>query len=176
VILSLIAAAAENNVIGDDSGLLWHIPEDLAHFRKTTMGHHVLMGRKSFETLARPLEGRTLIVLTRQRNLSIRHTWNARSNADIFVVHSPEDAVALAGSRGESELFIAGGGEIYRVFWRQAQRIYLTRVHASFEGDTFFPVLGPEWIEESREDRKRKGNLCPISFILFRRNRVAQKP
>jgi dihydrofolate reductase len=168
--VSLIAAVAENNVIGRGNSMIWRIPEDLAHFREITMGHHVVMGRKTFETLTGPLEGRTLIVLTRKKNLRIRRPWQGKDDTVPLVVHSPEEAVRSARERGDTELFVAGGGEIYRHFWDQAQRIYLTRVHASFEGDIFFPSLGPEWVEEQREDRG-EAHPFPISYVLYRRLR-----
>lgn len=174
MIVSLIAAAAENDVIGRGNSLIWHIPEDLAHFRETTMGHHVVIGRKSFESLAGPLAGRILIVLTRKKNLHFHPSRLTADEAQPLVAHSPEEAEKLARERGESELFVAGGGQIYRLFWNLAQRIHLTRVHASFQGDTFFPSLGPEWIEERREDR-RGAKPYPISFVLYRRRRDSRE-
>jgi len=183
--VSLIAAAAENGVIGSKNAMIWHIREDLARFRRTTMGHHVVLGRRSYESLGRPLEGRTLIVLSRQRGYDVRGTGDSGAAAgrgraagtgraeiperSVFVVHSDGEALALARRRGEEELFVAGGEEIYRLFLPAADRIYLTRLHAVYQGDAFFPALGPEWREVCRREDRSAGPV-PISFLLYTRS------
>lgn len=126
--ISLIVAASSNGVIGADGGLPWHLPADFRHFRETTMGKPVIMGRRTHESIGRPLPGRDNIVLTRSGDYRA---------AGVTVVRSPEEALAAAGDADEA--FVIGGGEIYRLFLDRAQRIYLTRVETGADGDTFFP-------------------------------------
>lgn len=136
--ISMVVAAAENNAIGLDNRLLWHLPNDLKHFKNSTWALPVIMGRKTLEALAgKPLNGRMNIVLTRQQDFS----------ADGFhVVHNMEQALDLVKQAQYREVNIIGGGEIYRQFLPLAHRIVLTRVEASFEADAFFPELPPdEW-------------------------------
>ena len=127
--ISLIVAVAENGVIGDRNALLWHISEDLRHFKAVTTGHPVVMGRKTWESLGRPLPNRTNVVITRQ-NIEI---------PGCTVVHSLEEAVALFPA--DEEVFVIGGAQIYGGALPAADRFYLTRVHRAYEGDTRFP----EW-------------------------------
>ena len=127
--ISLIVAVAENGVIGDRNALLWHISEDLRHFKAVTTGHPVVMGRKTWESLGRPLPNRTNVVITRQ-NIEI---------PGCTVVHSLEEAVALFPA--DEEVFVIGGAQIYGEALPAADRFYLTRVHRAYEGDTRFP----EW-------------------------------
>lgn len=132
--LSLIAAVAENGVIGDKNALLWHISEDLKHFRAVTTGHPVVMGRKTFLSLGRPLPGRTNVVLTRQ----------ALDIPGCTVVHSLEEAVALFPD--DEEVFVIGGVQVYAEALPLAGRFYLTRVRHPYEGDTRFPAWDEnEW-------------------------------
>jgi len=169
--VSLIAAAAENGVIGSKNAMIWRIPEDLAHFRRTTMGHHVVLGRRSYEGLKRPLEGRTVIVLSRRGDCHPSRgaePGNTKSG-EVLVARSKQEALALARRRGEEELFVAGGEQIYRLFLPIADRIYLTRVHAAYQGDAFFPELGPDWREASRREGGSGGPL-PITFVLYTRS------
>ena len=127
--ISLIVAVAENGVIGDRNALLWHISEDLRHFKAVTTGHPVVMGRKTWESLGRPLPNRTNVVITRQ-NIEI---------PGCTVAHSLEEAVALFPA--DEEVFVIGGAQIYGEALPAADRFYLTRVHRAYEGDTRFP----EW-------------------------------
>lgn len=138
MILSIIAAVAKNGVIGKDNRLPWNIPEDLAHFKKITSGHTVIMGRKTFESIGKPLLGRTNIVITRNRDFS---------HEQVHVVHSIKEAIRLARDNRESEAFIIGGAEIYKQALPLAHKIYLTRIDKSYRGDAYFPELGPEWKE-----------------------------
>ncbi len=137
--ISIIVAVAENQVIGYNNQLLWHIKEDLQRFKSLTLGHHIIMGRKTYDSIGRPLPGRTNVVITRDKNYQ----------ADgCMVVNSLEDALNMAHQ--DSEVFIIGGGDIYRQTLHLVNRIYLTRIHASFSGDTFFPELDlKEWVAES---------------------------
>lgn len=137
--ISIIVAVAENDVIGFDNHLLWHISEDLKRFKSLTLGHHVIMGRKTFESVGKPLPGRVNIVISRQDNYS---------KDGCTVVKSLEEALEVA--KNDSEVFIIGGGEIYKQALSITDKIYLTRIHAGFAGDTFFPELKlTEWITES---------------------------
>lgn len=138
MILSLLVAADENNVIGKDNKLPWHLPNDLKYFKNTTWGMPILMGRKTFESIGKALPGRKNIVITRKDELSL-------TGADI--VHSIEEAIEKAVDYGALEIFVIGGAEIFKSTFPQAQRIYLTRIHHRFEGDVFFPILNEnEWV------------------------------
>ncbi|HMX37989.1 MAG TPA: dihydrofolate reductase, partial [Ferruginibacter sp.] len=135
--LSLIVAAAENNAIGKNNQLLWHLPNDLKFFKNTTWGMPVIMGRKTFESVNKPLPGRFNIVITRQPG------WKAEG---VVVASDLNDALRKAEETNCNEIFIIGGGEIYNQAFPMAGKIYLTRVHAELEGDTFFPALDPrQW-------------------------------
>ncbi len=136
MILSLVVAASDNNAIGKNNQLLWHLPEDLKYFKNITWAMPVLMGRVTFQSLGnKPLSGRLNIVLTRQKNFTA---------PGIIVVHRIEDALFVAQQQDYKELMILGGGELYRSMISKADNIYITRVHASFEdADTFFPEIDP---------------------------------
>ena len=139
---TIIVAKAENHAIGKDNQLLWHLPKDMQHFRRTTMGHHVIMGRKTFAAINRPLPGRKLIVVTRNPN------YRAPGCA---TVHDIASALAWAEQAGETEVFIAGGEEVYRATLAVADKVYMTEVKATLEGDTFFPALDQRaWVEVKR--------------------------
>ncbi|MCM4169481.1 diacylglycerol kinase [Arenibacter sp. H213] len=139
----MIAAAAENNALGKDNDLLWHLPDDFKYFKKRTSGHKIIMGRKTFESFPKPLPNRVHIVITRDPNYHIPFT-------DCIVVHSLEEALELV--KDESLSFIIGGGEIYHLGMEYANQIELTRVHESFEADTFFPNFNDkEWILTQKE-------------------------
>jgi len=133
--LSIIVAIAENNVIGKDNDLIWKLPRDMKHFKETTTGHYIIMGRKTFESNKRPLPNRTNVIITRDKNYSAE---------GCVVVHSLEDAIKEA--KKDSEAFIIGGGNIYEQAISLVDRIYLTKIHHTFDGDTFFPELNMnEW-------------------------------
>lgn len=130
--LSLIVAASTNNAIGKNGQLLWHLPNDLKYFKNTTWGMPVIMGRKSFESVGRPLPGRFNIVITRQAG------WKAEQ---VETAADLNEAIQMAEQTNCRELFIIGGGEIYEQTIGMAGRIYMTRVHADLEADTFFPPI-----------------------------------
>ena len=130
--VSLIVAMSENGVIGRDGDLPWRLSADLQRFKRLTMGHHIVMGRKTFESIGRALPGRKMVVVTRQENYSA---------SNVYIANSLAAAVQVARDAGDEELFIIGGGEIYRQALQLADRIYLTRVRAVVDGDTFFPTL-----------------------------------
>jgi len=130
--ISLIVAAAENNAIGKDNQLLWHLPNDLKFFKNTTWGMPVIMGRKTFEAVNKPLPGRINIVITRQAD------WKADN---VITTADLQDALQKAEATNCNEIFVIGGGEIYKQSMEIADKIYITRVHATLDGDTFFPVI-----------------------------------
>lgn len=132
MILSLLVAADENNVIGKDNQLPWHLPDDLKYFKNQTWGMPILMGRKTFESIGKPLQGRKSIVITRSNN------W--RHNG-VEVVHSIDEAIEKAKEFGVKEIFVIGGAEIFKTAFGEADRIYLTRIHHQFEGDVYFPEV-----------------------------------
>ena len=132
ITISLLVAAGENNVIGKDNALPWHLPNDLKYFKNQTWAMPILMGRKTYDSIGKPLPGRKNIVITRNQD------WNA---AGITVVHSLEAAVETAKAFFVKEIFVIGGAEIFNAAFPQAGRLYLTRVHHSFEGDVFFPSI-----------------------------------
>lgn len=137
VIISLLVAASENNVIGKDNKLPWHLPNDLKYFKNLTWAMPVLMGRKTFEAIGKPLPGRTNIVITRNSS------WTSEGAA---VVHTLDEAIGKAKEADVKEIFVIGGAEIFASALPQANRIYLTRIHHQFEGDAFFPSIDEkEW-------------------------------
>jgi len=160
--VSLIVAVSSNRVIGRAGDLPWHLPADLRHFKKTTMGHHLVIGRATWDEVGKPLPGRTMIVVTRNRNFS----------ADgVLVAHSVEAAIALV--RDDDEPFIGGGAEIYRQALEAelVDRLYITRIHAQVEGDTFFPVIDfDRWLLADRVDHPAdERNEHPFSFERYDR-------
>lgn len=141
MIISIVVAIAENNAIGKDNQLLWHLPADLKHFKDLTSGHPILMGRKTYDSIGRPLPNRRNIVITRNPDLEL-------PGAEI----TNSLAAALELCSTEKEVFIIGGAELYNHALEATNRIYLTRVHQSYEADTFFPEISPsEWNETSIE-------------------------
>jgi dihydrofolate reductase len=160
--LSLIVAAAENGVIGRNNALPWHLPEDLRNFKRITMGKPIVMGRKTYESIGRPLPGRTNIVISRQPGYAVE---------GVKVVASIDEALALAQDiatiDGSEELMVIGGAQIYEHGLTLASRIYLTRVHASVEGDAFLPAIDwADWQETSREYHPATGPN-PYAYTFF---------
>jgi len=133
--ISLIVAMDERRGIGHRGRLPWRLPADLRRFKSLTMGHHLVMGRKTYASIGRPLPGRTMIVLTRKRDYD---------PPGCLVVHTLEAALELARQSGDDEVFVIGGGEVFEQALPLADRIYLTRVHAALEADVFFPEYDPE--------------------------------
>ena len=142
--ISLVVAAANNNTIGKDGKMPWHLPADMKHFKNITWGMPVIMGRKTFESLGKPLSGRKNIVISRQPDFKAER---------IVIVKNFDDALFAAKQTDAKEVFVIGGGEIYRLAYENAKRIYLTRVKAEPEGDVFFPDLDPkEWFLVSEDE------------------------
>ncbi|MCL2723951.1 MAG: dihydrofolate reductase [Polyangiaceae bacterium] len=153
--LALIVAVAEGGVIGKDGKLPFRVPEDLRHFKNTTMGHAIIMGRKTYESIGRALPGRRNIVVSRTPGYSAE---------GCEVASSLEEAVMLARTTDE-EPHVIGGGAIYEAALPFATRIYLTRIHARYEGDTFFPPLDREW----REVARHRGESEGVEFVTLER-------
>jgi len=142
--LALVAAVGANGVIGRDGGLPWHLPEDLAHFKRLTLGHVLVMGRRTYESIGRSLPGRTTVVVTRDE------TWAA---AGVTVAHSIEQALEIAAGI-DGSVFVVGGADVFRETLPSADRLHLTHVDASPDGDTVFPdVDWSQWVEIGRELR-----------------------
>jgi dihydrofolate reductase len=165
VIVSLIVAMDENRGIGLRNRLPWRLASDLKRFRELTMGHHLIAGRKTYESIGRPLPGRQMIIVTRDRNYRA---------SGCLMVHSPDEAFRLAAERGEREAFVIGGAEIYAQALPQADRLYLTQVHAQVQADVFFPEFAEdEWQEVSRNfhaaDEK---NQYDFTFRELRRKSI----
>jgi dihydrofolate reductase len=158
--ITLAVAVAANGVIGAGNRLPWHLPADLRHFKAVTMGKPIVMGRRTWESIGRPLPGRRNVVVTRQTG----YTANGAE-----VVHSLAEAIALCADAGE--LVVIGGAELYAQALPIAQRIELTRIHAEFEGDTFFPALdGAVWQEVAVEHHQADAkNPHAYSFVTLDR-------
>lgn len=164
--VSLIAALSTNNVIGRDQGLPWCLRTDLKRFKAMTTGHHYIAGRKTYDTVGKPLPGRTNIVITRQPDFAAE---------GIIVVHTLEEALRVAREAGEPEVFIGGGGEIFTQALHGADRMYLTRVHAEVEGDTYFPDFDDvsEWqLVDAEHFEADEKNDYPFSFLTYDRAAV----
>ncbi len=162
MIISAIVATAKNNVIGRDNNIPWHLPADLKYFKKTTLGHHIIMGRKSFASIGRPLPKRTNIVVTRDPFFVA---------SGCIVSHSIDEALAVAKENGEDEAFIIGGGQIYKQSLPLWDRVYLTKVDIEVDGEIYFPELKEdEWNEIKREahlpDEK---NEHAFTFLVLER-------
>jgi dihydrofolate reductase len=160
--ISIIVAASENNVIGINNMLPWRLPLDLKYFKSTTLGKPIVMGRKTFDSLGKPLPGRPNIVITRQTDFQPEGA---------YVVRSVEEGVEKAKSFGGDELFITGGSQIFGQAWPLVERIYLTRVYAVVHGDAFFPQLdGAEFelVSDERHEADEK-NQYPFSFQVWER-------
>ncbi|WP_242202805.1 dihydrofolate reductase [Aestuariivivens insulae] len=159
--LTIIVAAAENNAIGKDNQLIWHLSDDLKRFKALTNGHHIIMGRKTFESFPKPLPNRTHVVITRQENYPVPD--------DVIVVNNLDDAIDA--SKNDPQPFIIGGGEIYKQAMGIADKIELTRVHENFEADTFFPDIDEtQWKEVAHSlHDKDINNDYEYSFITYKR-------
>jgi dihydrofolate reductase len=160
MIVTAVVAISENHAIGKDNKLLWYLPADLKHFKQITTGHTIIMGRKTYESVGKPLPNRRNIIITRQAIII----------DGCEVVNSIDAALALC--KDEPEVFIVGGAEIYRQAIKQTDRIYLTIVHKEFEADSFFPEINKqEWKEVFREDHQPDDkNLLPYSFVTLERH------
>ena len=162
--VTIVVAMAENRTIGKDGDLPWRLPADLKHFKAVTMGKPILMGRKTWESIGRPLPGRLNVVITR----------DADYRADgVTVVHSLEGALEAARESGADEACVVGGAEIYRLALPLADRLELTEVHAAVEGDTAFPAFDPaDWSETARARFEAEDGRPAFSFVSLERRSV----
>ncbi|MCT4602353.1 MAG: dihydrofolate reductase [Marinifilum sp.] len=160
--VSIIVAASRNNVIGKDNQLIWRLSADLKRFKALTTGHTIIMGRKTFDSIGKPLPNRTSVIITRQEDYK---------QEGCIVVHSLEEA--LEAVKDQEKVFIIGGGTIYKEAIDKADELYLTLVHKEFFGDTFFPeIKASEWESVAREDcMPDEKNEYPYSFIDYKRRK-----
>lgn len=158
--VTLIAAAAENNELGKDKDLVWHLPDDFKRFKQLTTGHHIIMGRKTFESFPKPLPNRTHIIITRQKDYE---------PDGAIVVHSLEKALQIA--QVDPHPFVIGGGEIYKLSMEKADKIELTRVHGTFEADTYFPEIDPDkWrLVSSEFHEKDERHAYAFTYLTYER-------
>lgn len=165
--LSLVCALARNRAIGLNNQLPWHLPRDLAHFKAVTMGHPIIMGRKTFDSIGRPLPGRRNIVVSRQPDWSREGVITARSLDEAI-----EQATAVAQNSGSPDLMLIGGASLYELALPLAHRLYLTEVHVEVPGDAFFPRISPsEWTEISREEfLADEKNPIACAFVIYDRS------
>jgi dihydrofolate reductase len=162
--ISIIAAIAENGVIGREGKLPWHLSDDLRRFKRLTMGHTIVMGRRTWESIGRPLPGRRMVVVSRQANY--------RTDADdVEVATSLDEALGKAATAGDEETFIIGGAELYRESLTRADRMYFTCVLADVAGDTYFPDFDwDDWcLVEAEEHQADANNDHPYSFEVYDR-------
>lgn len=165
--ISLIVAMSENNVIGRDGDMPWHISDDLKRFKRLTMGHHMIMGRKTYDAIGRLLPGRTTIILTKQSDLKV---------SSALIANDFDQAVELAGD--DSEIFVVGGGEVYRIALPKAETLYVTRIHTTIDGDTTFPNVDWDAWQLIDSDPHPAGgkNEFDFTFETYQRHLVGAKP
>lgn len=157
--LSIIVAAAQNNIIGGDNKLLWHIPDDLKRFKNITSGHTIIMGRKTFESLPGVLPNRKHIIITRDKNYSV-------DNENVEVIHSLSQVINTYKNSPE-HAFIIGGGEIYKQVIHSVDKIFLTKVFKDFQGDTTFPQVNPEEFDTIYESNILTCEKSKLNYIFI---------
>jgi len=164
MILSIIVAVSENGVIGKDNQLLWRLPDDLKRFKNLTINHPIIMGRKTFESIGKPLPGRTSIVVTRNPDFS---------HEGVIASHSLEDALQKAKSLHAEEAFLIGGGELYKQAQALSDKLYITEVKTAIEGDTYFEISQPsDWIETNRTVHESdERHIFPFEFADYVRRK-----
>lgn len=160
-VVTLIAAAGENNELGKDKDLVWHLPDDFKRFKILTTGHYIIMGRRTFETFPKLLPNRTHVVITRKENYSPEGA---------IVVHSIDEALEVA--KNDEQPFVIGGGEIYKLSLPKADRIELTRVHGTFDADTYFPEFNEENWKLVSSEFHPKDDRHNYSFTYLTYDRV----
>jgi dihydrofolate reductase len=161
-VLKILVAFDENRVIGKNNALIWHLPADLKRFKALTTGHVIIMGRKTFESIGRPLPNRTTVVISRQQDLKIE---------GVILAHSVEEAILKAKSISRDDIFIVGGAEIYQLSLPLADQILVTQLHDIFEGDAFFPEISPAIWEVAEQERgvTDEQNAYQFSYITYAR-------
>jgi dihydrofolate reductase len=153
--ISIIVAVSQNNIIGKDNQLIWRLPDDLKRFKSLTLGHPIIMGRKTFDSIGKPLPGRTSIVITRDSTFAPEGVW---------VAHSIDEAIQMAQNLTQDEVFIIGGGDIYKQTLPIAQKIFLTTVNLEVEGDTTFEITDLNNWEEVRNEHHTSDEKHAYSF------------
>jgi dihydrofolate reductase len=163
LLVSLVVAATDNDVIGRDQGMPWHLPDDLRRFKELTLGRHLLLGRRTFESIGRPLPGRTTLVLTRDARFA---------PAGVTVVRSLDEAFSVTVRAGAAELVIGGGAVVYQLALPYVRRIYLTRIHAVIDGDTRLPPIDwARWrLTACMEHPADARHEYAMSFMTLERN------
>lgn len=161
--LAIIVAVAENGAIGKDNQLLWRLPDDLKRFKQLTMGSPMIMGRKTFDSIGKPLPGRTSIVISRS---------SGNYPAGVIGVNSVGEAIEEARKTGVETAFVIGGGEIYKLFLPYTDKIFLTKVHTSIEGDTFFNIQDPEAWKEVYHDFRTVDERHALEFEFVDLERI----
>ena len=156
--ITIIAAISENNVLGKNNKLIWHIPDDLKRFKKLTLGHSVIMGRKTFESIAKPLPQRKNIILTRNKNYKAKGA---------LIAHNVKEALNFC--QNDNQPFIIGGAEIYKLFMNISNKIELTRIHKSYDGDAFFPeILEEKWkLVKSKKNNLNETKIINFSYLTY---------
>lgn len=158
MLISQIVAISENRVIAIEGKLPWHLPADLKYFKDTTWGHHILMGRKNYEAEGRILKGRTNIIITRRENYKVNGA---------YVFSTIEKGIEFARQNGEKELFVVGGGEIYKQTLSQTDKLYITVVHKTFDGDTFYPEIDAKDWNKISERMYIADDKNPVDHTYF---------
>jgi len=161
--ISIIVAATENNVIGNDNDLVCKLPDDMKFFKRITTGHHILMGRKNYESINRPLPNRENLILSRNPHYRVD---GAHTFTDV------ESAVKFANNNDQEELMVIGGGNIYRQLLPETDKIYLTRIHTEITGDTYFPILDDEEWEITHSKFHEADDKHEYSFTYFTYERI----
>jgi dihydrofolate reductase len=158
-------AVDDNGGIGKENQVPWKLPDDLKNFKLVTMGHHLIMGRKTYQSIGRPLPGRTSIIITRQNE----YKAHLAGQANLLIAHSLDEAIQLADSKGENEVFIIGGGEIYALALPLADKMYLSQVHGNFACDTSFPIFDiNKWeIREQKYHPADEKHACPYTYSVL---------
>ncbi|PLW83557.1 dihydrofolate reductase [Kineobactrum sediminis] len=171
--IALMVAMAANGVIGRDGGLPWHLSEDLRYFKRTTMGKPIIMGRKTWESIGRPLPGRPNIVVSRSQNLDIPGVHVEGSLGEAL-----ELAAGLSAATGIGEVMVIGGAQLYEAALPRADRLYVTEIHAQVEGDTLFPAVDwQQWREISREEHpSQPPNPYSYAFVVYERVGASKWP
>jgi len=168
--LSILVILSTNNVIGRDNKLPWHMPADLKRFKNLTMGHHILMGRRTFDEIKKPLPGRINVVITRDHHFAAE---------GVAIARSIDEAISKAEATGDHEIFLIGGGEIFKQVIHRADRMYITRIHADIEGDTYFPEFDDvnEWkLVDAEHFEADEKNAYPYSFLTYERAGSGEAP
>lgn len=157
--ISMIVAIGKNREIGNDGQMLWHVSEDFKNFKKITMNHHMIMGRKTFESIGRPLPGRTTIIVTRDKDYT---------QENCLIAHSTTQAIELAQKAGENEIFVCGGAQIYEQFLPLTEKLYLSKVDFEGPADTFFPEYGNyKWETLEEVEYEKIGETPAWNFMVL---------